>query len=137
MSVSFSVGQVYTGSSRNYKERRTPHSSNARLHWTAKHKWNTAWKDAVWEQIMMRRRRFGPLPYKRAHITFVLFTVRFLDTDNSYTAIKPLLDALKGRVIVDDSPVHIELTVFQAKVEHRDEERVSVTVEDLSDDDSD
>ena len=35
------------------------------------------------------------------------------DVDNLYGRAKPLVDALKGILIVDDSPTHLELDVRQ------------------------
>ena len=41
-----------------------------------------------------------------------------MDQDNTYAAAKPLLDALKGEVILDDSPDKLQLTVYQEKEHH-------------------
>ena len=128
--VTFNVGPVYVGR-RDYKERRIPHSLNARLHWAVRNNWNAAWKEAVWEQVMVNRKAFGRLPYKRARVTFTLNTIRQLDLDNAYTCIKPLLDALKTHVLTDDNPNCLELVVNQNRVAHTKDERVTVLIETL------
>lgn len=128
MMVKLTVGPVYVGK----KSRRIPHSLNARLHWRVRHRWNTGWKTAVWEQIMVSGVNHDTLPYEQARVVITLHTIRLLDIDNAFTCIKPLLDALKDIVIADDNPNCLELAVKQAKVAHRHQEMVSMQIERIS-----
>lgn len=53
----------------------------------------------------------GPLRKANVHIT--LCHPRYYDLDNAYSSVKHVLDALKGILIVDDSPRYITLVVDQ------------------------
>jgi hypothetical protein len=132
MTFSFSVGPVYVGS-RVVKERRIPHSLNARLHWAKRYQWDLAWKEQIWTAIYQNRRFLGKLPFEQARVKFTLHTMKVLDLDNAYTCIKPLLDGLKTHVLVDDNPNCIKLKVSQVKVKHRKEEHVLIEVERIID----
>lgn len=124
--VSFDVGPAYVG----HKERRIPHSLNARLHWAARHRWNKAWKESVQAGIWENKRRLGRMPYSRAKVVVTLHTMRLLDMDNAYTCVKPVVDALTlYGVIVDDRMDCIDLAVQQVKVSHRHDEKVTLTIE--------
>lgn len=57
---------------------------------------------------------------------------KLLDTDNLYGGVKPLLDALKDlRVILDDNPDCLDLTVTQRQALAREKTFTVVSVEDL------
>jgi hypothetical protein len=68
--------------------------------------------DAVLEQA----RAFGlPQPLVRSHLVVTLVHLQrpLRDYDNAIASIKELVDALKGILIVDDSPDHMELELVQ------------------------
>lgn len=71
----------------------------------------------------------APFPLASVVVTLEYPTTRFMDKDNAYGAVKPLVDALKGRVIVDDSIRHIDLRVEQVKVARADRRAVLVVQE--------
>jgi Holliday junction resolvase RusA-like endonuclease len=57
-----------------------------------------------------------PQPLARAHVvvTFIYHSRRHVqDRDNLYARCKCLVDALKGLLLVDDDPAHLELVVRQ------------------------
>lgn len=109
--------------------RRIPHNmSNQTFHWTMKYKWAEAWKEAVGWQVNLNRKKFGKLPLPYAFLRIIFKTTRPFDRDNSFSASKPLVDALKGIVIVDDSPKYIDLQVEQIKIPHRREEGVLIEI---------
>lgn len=109
--------------------RRIPHNmSNQRMHWAKKNRWNSEWKDAVGWEVNLQRKQFGKLPLLFAKIQVVIHAVRLMDYDGAYNAVKPLIDGLKGSVIVDDSPAHIDLKVVQKHVASYAQESVEIHI---------
>ena len=51
-----------------------------------------------------------------------------MDYDNLVSSIKPVLDAMKGILIQDDSPDSVDLHVDGRKVAHKDDERVEFEI---------
>jgi len=90
-----------------------PPGVNQRLHWQARRRLYRPFVDAVGWQA----KAFGltqPLERARVVVTFSHRSRRYVgDVDNLYARAKPLVDALKGIAIVDDSPAHLELDVRQ------------------------
>jgi Holliday junction resolvase RusA-like endonuclease len=128
--IQFTVGPVYVGR----EERRIPFSLNKRLHWGARHRWNKAWKESVEAGIWENKRKFGKLPIRYARISVTLSSIRLLDIDNAFTAVKPIVDALtEYGVIEDDCPDLIQLVVLQQKVAHRNDEKVTLRIERIED----
>jgi hypothetical protein len=86
---------------------------NQRLHWQARRRLCRPFIDAIGWQA----KAFGlPQPLERARVvvTFTHRSRRYMgDIDNLYSRSKCLVDALKGILIVDDSPAHLELDVRQ------------------------
>ena len=66
---------------------------------------------------LRRANAFGlqqPLDRARVVVTFTHRSRRYMgDVDNLYSRSKCLVDALKGILLVDDSPAHLELDVRQ------------------------
>jgi Holliday junction resolvase RusA-like endonuclease len=69
------------------------------------------------ESVGWQAKAFGlprPLEQARVRVTFVVHSRRHVqDVDNLHARVKPLVDALQGIAIVDDSPRHVELEVRQ------------------------
>jgi hypothetical protein len=90
-----------------------PPGANDRLSWQARRRLCQPFKEAAGWQA----RAFGlPQPLERARIvvTFIHRSRRYMgDIDNLYSRSKCLVDALKGILIVDDSPAHLQLEVGQ------------------------
>ena len=90
-----------------------PPGLNDRLHWRARRRLEQPFRESVGWQA----KAFGlpePLARARVVVTFVYHGRRHAqDTDNLYARCKCLVDALRGIVIVDDSPRHVELEVRQ------------------------
>ncbi|HKO23166.1 MAG TPA: hypothetical protein VJY65_00330 [Chloroflexota bacterium] len=90
-----------------------PPGVNQRLHWQARRRLCRPFVDAIGWQA----KTFGlekPLERARVVVTFTHRSRRYMgDVDNLYGRAKPLVDALKGILIVDDSPTHLELDVRQ------------------------
>lgn len=87
-----------------------------RMHWTKKRSlWND-WRVDVrgaMPEVVLR-----PIVKMRCKIT--LAHSRLYDQDNAYGAVKPVVDALKEwKLIVDDKPEYLELTVEQEKCPHK------------------
>jgi Holliday junction resolvase RusA-like endonuclease len=95
-----------------------PPSLNVYLHqhWRDRSKVRDEWCELVMAAACGQPR--PPLGYKR--VTVTLYLRRLRDLDNAYGGIKPLVDALRLRgLIEDDAPDCIELVLRQhkAKVE--------------------
>lgn len=91
-----------------------PPSLNAylHLHWRERSKVRDEWC-ALIMAAMAGQERPGP-GYKRVLVT--LYLARLRDLDNAYGGIKPLVDALRLRgLIEDDAPDCIELVLRQVK----------------------
>ena|SRR5918912_2157766 len=90
-----------------------PPGLNQRLHWQARRRLCRPFVDAIgWQTKALGLQQ----PLERAHVvvTFTHRSRRYMgDVDNLYSRAKPLVDALKGVLIVDDSPAHLELDVRQ------------------------
>lgn len=112
------------------KFRYIPMTLNHRLHWIVRSRWNVAWKEAIWVEVMRNRHAFkGLIPFDKAEVKIILKTCRLLDVDNSYTCAKPLLDGLRyAGVLVDDSPDHLDLHVSQEKVSKVINQGVSINI---------
>lgn len=68
--------------------------------------------------------------FARAHVCITAFTVRPRDADNLAGGCKALIDAIKRlKLIGDDDPYSIELTVKQRHVDHFDQEKTLVVIE--------
>jgi Holliday junction resolvase RusA-like endonuclease len=84
------------------------------MHWAKRARYNEAWAWRIraamgWPAV------FDQAPDK-ARVTITQYRRKLLDVDNLYSACKPILDGLEDwRLIEDDSPDHIELTVRQEK----------------------
>jgi hypothetical protein len=66
-------------------------------------------------------------PSSRLRVVIISFRARLCDPDNLF--VKPLIDAIRyARLIPDDSPDHIELTLRQVKVYHYSDERTEIIV---------
>ena len=82
-----------------------------RLHWTSRRKLSQRWQ---WNILAARPAVFKNYPLSRVHIT--RRSKKLLDADNLYGSAKIVVDALKtARLIVDDSPRHMELVCSQEK----------------------
>lgn len=80
---------------------------------------------AIWEN----RRKLGQLPYRRAKVVVTLWTMRLLDKDNAYASVKPIVDALTEYAVIEDDRMEcLDLKVVQERVQHRDSEKVTMTV---------
>jgi hypothetical protein len=90
-----------------------PPGLNQRLHWQARRRLCRPFVDAIgWQAKAFGLER--PLERARVVVTFTHRSRRYMgDVDNLYARSKCLVDALKGILIVDDSPAHLELHVRQ------------------------
>ena len=119
--------------SKNKPGRLFPPTLNARLHWATRSRWTNAFKEAVWAELnshgnkslvwQLIKNRKG-----KAQVTIIFFTCRPMDKDNMYGAAKPLLDALKGQVILDDSPDKLTLNVEEIKVKHLADQKIEIRI---------
>lgn len=69
--------------------------------WQALYKKRKEWKEQVG---MIARLRRPEKPLERARVTLTRFSTSRPDFDGLTSGFKPILDALKGIVIVDDAP---------------------------------
>lgn len=75
-----------------------------------------------------RQAGLGKVPARPAYrVTLTLFRCNFIDPDNAF--VKPLVDQLRyHRLIPNDDPETIELTVRQRKVAHRRDEGTGIEI---------
>jgi hypothetical protein len=100
---------------------RIPPSPNALLgfHWRHRHRNSAVWQKEIVYALLTSGQPLQRLPYERARVTIHRQSRGELDPDNLVASTKPILDALRyARVLVDDSPKHLELVVTQAR-DHR------------------
>src|SRR3990172_7304854 len=97
--------------------RSVPHGLNSKMHWAKKREWDMAWK----EQVMWLIREQGRVvkPFEYARINVELRSIKPQDKDNAYGSIKPLIDATKGLVIVDDNQRRFYLNLISMKIKHK------------------
>jgi len=119
--------------------RRAPPSwSNRRGHWSTEYKAKRDWRELAWFGAASARVLCSDLsmrlvpdaraaPEKRA-VTIIVHRCQLLDHDNLVASVKPILDGLKGQIIVDDSPRWLELSVRQVKAPRRALERTEIEV---------
>ncbi|MDE2105289.1 MAG: hypothetical protein KGL39_49140 [Patescibacteria group bacterium] len=91
-----------------------PSLNGGTRHWGTRYRIGNEFKYlAGWQAKVIRR----GLPLEHAKVTCTLVRVGGLakDVDNAYTSIKPIVDGIKGILIVDDSTAHIELLVNQER----------------------
>jgi Holliday junction resolvase RusA-like endonuclease len=65
----------------------------------------------------------------KATVRIYRYGLRLLDLDNLAGGAKPLLDALKGKLLWDDSPEFCKLLIFGKQVKKRKECRTEVIIE--------
>lgn len=94
---------------------RIPESPNNFLgfHWRHRDRNSKLWQMEIHYALMGRR---PPQPYERAKVHIDRRSRGELDKDNLYGCVKPVIDALRySKVLVDDSPKHLELDVTQSR----------------------
>lgn len=80
-----------------------------RNHWAKNYADAQVWKRTI--QLLSRHHYHGrPFDKAGVHIHFQVGDNRVHDLDNMIASCKPVIDGLKGAVIVDDSIDHIELS---------------------------
>lgn len=88
-------------------------NATTRAHWMVYYRQKKLWERLIWIAKVEARVFSDPL-FERAAITITRYGKRQLDPDNLVGGVKVLVDALKAvRIITDDSPDHIRLTVDQ------------------------
>lgn len=108
-----------------------PPSANKRLHFRVRAKANKDWKG--WAALAARdaanRSGAKDLPWERAHVRYTFFYPRetHADLDNLIGSGKPVLDATKGILVVDDSATHVH--EISAHIEKRPKQAAGLRVE--------
>ena len=106
-----------------------PPSPNRPMHWRERARRCAP----IVQQLQWAAKAAAPRhPLQHAHVHVTLIHARPFDADNAYAACKKLIDALKGILIVDDSPKHITLLVDQARGTKPHEKAVRIVVEELA-----
>jgi len=82
-----------------------------RMFWATRRKYQWQWASAI-RYAMGRNLSRQPNGVK-AHVSICQHRKRLLDPDNLVSSVKPVVDAMKGIVIIDDSNRHIDLQVSQ------------------------
>ncbi|HWC37772.1 MAG TPA: hypothetical protein VG476_04545 [Acidimicrobiales bacterium] len=97
------------------------------------------WRDQMWVLAQSARNAArwplpddGP-PFVRRYLSVVVRKAKpFMDDDGVVSALKPLIDGLKGVLVVDDSPRWCALVTPPYAIQHpvtrRQDERVEITV---------
>lgn len=90
-------------------------------HWSSKSGTKNEW--IMW--VRAKRPEVHLKPVVKMRLRAILAHSRPYDPDNAVAAMKPVIDALKHwRLIFDDSPQYLELTVEQVKCKHKDRHTV-------------
>lgn len=112
-----------------------PAWTNQRGHHMQRHADMKRWKDLAWTLGQSARNEAGWPPLDRVEepaprwVAFTLHRHRLLDTDNAWSSIKPLLDGVKGVLVVDDSPKWCQvLSVAQLQIPPARPEQVVIVV---------
>jgi hypothetical protein len=88
-------------------------------HWSVYTKMRRHWSMLMMEAKNNAHVRGGPL--LNARVNIIRHGIRALDTDNAVGGCKVVIDSLRDhRLITDDDPAHLTLTVEQVKVERGD-----------------
>lgn len=94
-----------------------PPGINTSMHYMERYRAWKGFRDAVgWQARALVNQSGGHRPFAQARVLAVVHVRsprHFYDADNIMSVVKPLVDALKGIVIEDDSPRHIALAVHQ------------------------
>ena len=89
-----------------------------RMHWAKRYKLRDSWLLYILTQIAGKPHL---RPLVRMEATITLHHSRLYDKDNAYGASKVVVDALKYyRLIMDDTPQYLSLTVKQEKAKRKD-----------------
>lgn len=87
-----------------------------KMHWRARHRLSKRIKRDIGYLVLASRRKKLGNPFGRAAVSITSYRKQLLDPDNLTGGIKPYLDALvTNRVLANDTPANVELTVHQIK----------------------
>jgi hypothetical protein len=101
-------------------------NATTRAHWSKYYRLKRLWEKLIWVAKHEAEVYDDPM-FKHFRITITRLGKRLLDVDNLVGATKPLIDSLKAlRLIVDDSPDRMALTVCQVK---SDDERTVIQID--------
>ena len=105
--------------------------SGAFGHWSARRRHDSRWKQLV---ALEARGHWPKEPLERASLVCTRFSCARSspDRDNLVASFKPLIDALQGVVIKNDSPEHMTAEYHWEKC-HRGEGRVVIEVSEVGD----
>ena len=82
-----------------------------RMFWATRRRYYQRWALLIREAM---DRNFTSQPEGvKAHVSICQHRKRLLDPDNLVSSVKPVVDAMKGIIIIDDSSKHIDLEVSQ------------------------
>lgn len=98
-------------------------------HWTKYRSYRRHWSMLV--LVAKNRASVGPWePFKKSKVTITRENYRLLDEDNLTGGAKLVCDGLRDqRLLVDDSPDHMQLTVTQVKIPRCQFPRTTITIE--------
>ena len=107
-------------------------SRNSRVHWSVLHRVQDSIADDIHALLLESGWQQGD-PWERAVVTidFVLPDRRTRDADNLITSLKPIMDALTGRVYVDDSIKCIGIPKYHYSYSPKKEARTIIEIEQL------
>lgn len=90
-----------------------------RMHWAERGRVKSAWKRTIWALIQRQDRSWLMSmceAHKVMHVEICLSHKKLYDTDNAYTSVKPVLDALRElKFLYEDAPAYLHLKVTQEK----------------------
>jgi hypothetical protein len=89
-----------------------------RMHWAVKREWKEMWMQVFTTMPVAERRSLvdAAKAKKRVRMSITLHNARVFDKDNSYGAVKVIVDAAKHlQIIHEDSPAYLDLEVQQVK----------------------
>lgn len=111
---------------------RVPMSLNEMLSngWRHRHRATKVWRQEIALAVYQHADR-PKEPFQKARVVIERRSRGRMDPDNLAGSMKPVIDALRhARVLVDDSPEHIELTVTQRQ-SFRDPPRTLIEIQPL------
>lgn len=128
MELKITIGRVYSAVNDQTGRLFYP-NLNARMHWSVRNRWTTAFKREAWALTLQAKIKAKIKQWQKAKITVLFYTVQPKDLDNAYGSCKALIDGIVATgIIPDDKQEFLDLQVKSFKVSKRAEQRTEIII---------